>query len=309
MGGFKISVIIPVFNAEKFIERAVQSVLIQPEVDELILIDDGSSDTSYPLIKNLALAHPKVKVLTHSNKINKGPAATRNLGIKEAKNEWIAFLDADDFYLVDRFKYATAIIRTDSSVDGIYEAIAPEEEADNPVENKLNDKALLTLEENIYPKDLFFSMSPIGHKGLFSGDGLLVKKKLLLELGLFNENLRIGEDILLWLKLSIAGKLVGGKLTSPIAVFTRHSANTTFGGNVAHHLIPVFYSLLDWQHPNFQVKHKTAIIDALLFVLFNKLPDKKLSIFSTLCFKYPYFISSKSCLNNFKYILKKQFNK
>lgn len=91
-----VSVIIPVYNASLFIQRAVESALIQEEVNEVIIIDDGSVDNSYSICKELEKKYPIVKVFSHSKGENKGPAATRNLGILKASNKWIQFLDADD---------------------------------------------------------------------------------------------------------------------------------------------------------------------------------------------------------------------
>jgi glycosyltransferase involved in cell wall biosynthesis len=312
MGEFKISVIIPVFNAEKFIERAVRSVILQPEVDEIILIDDGSRDSSFEILQHLEQKDSRIKLSSHANSVNKGAASSRNVGILMAKNEWIAFLDVDDYYLPSRFKYAVELIEDNAQIDGIYEAIAPLEDINNPAENRLTNKQLLTLESNIPSQDLFYSLSPIGQKGLFHCNGFLVRKNLLLNVGLFDEKLRIGEDVLLWLKLSIAGKLVGGKLSSPVAVFTRHSANTTFGGNVAHHLIPVFYALLDWQHPSITEKQKIIICDRLLFAhAFYKQHTSRLDFLYLLIkisIKLPSFIFSIYFINNVKFLIKHNFN-
>ena len=90
-----VSVIIPVFNAEKTIERAVRSVENQTYKNwELILVDDCSSDESLKILKSL---ENKMIRAIHLRK-NSGPAITRNAGIKAAKGDFIAFLDADDFW-------------------------------------------------------------------------------------------------------------------------------------------------------------------------------------------------------------------
>ena len=91
-----VSAIVPVFNAENTLVRAVDSILIQPEVDELILVEDGSTDRSLELCRLLESRHRKIKVLQHPRGGNRGAPESRNLGLSFAKNEWIQFMDADD---------------------------------------------------------------------------------------------------------------------------------------------------------------------------------------------------------------------
>ncbi|WP_162417429.1 glycosyltransferase family 2 protein [Cyclobacterium roseum] len=92
----QVSVIIPVFNNQKTLERAIFSVLNDPLVSEVIIVDDGSTDGSYTLSQELAEKFPAVCLLAHRNRENKGAAASRNLALTKAKSNWIQFLDADD---------------------------------------------------------------------------------------------------------------------------------------------------------------------------------------------------------------------
>lgn len=92
----KVSAVVPVFNSVNTLARAINSLLIQPEIDEIFIVDDGSSDGSFELAKNLESKQSFIKVLNHEGRINKGASASRNLGLKYCKNEWIQFLDADD---------------------------------------------------------------------------------------------------------------------------------------------------------------------------------------------------------------------
>ena len=91
-----VSVIIPVYNAENFLERAVNSVINQKNVIEILLVEDGSKDDSYQTCLRIEKENPLIRVLSHENRTNKGGAATRNVGIYHAKGDWIQFLDADD---------------------------------------------------------------------------------------------------------------------------------------------------------------------------------------------------------------------
>ena len=100
----KISVIIPVYNAEKYITQAVESALQFEEVCEVILVEDKSPDNALEVCKNLAKTFDRVTLYQHPDKGNHGAGASRNLGMKMATGDYIAFLDADDFYLPNRFE-------------------------------------------------------------------------------------------------------------------------------------------------------------------------------------------------------------
>src|SRR5262249_40463181 len=96
-----VSVIMIFLNAEPFIEEAIDSVLQQTYADwELLLVDDGSSDASTQIARRFAAGLPgRVRYLEHDQHVNLGKSASRNLGISEARGEFIAFLDADDVWL------------------------------------------------------------------------------------------------------------------------------------------------------------------------------------------------------------------
>jgi len=91
----KVSIIIPVFNAEASITTCIESIKQQSYANlDVIFIDDGSIDRSVALISNRTATDSRFKVLSH--RTNKGASAARNLGIKHASGEYIFFLDADD---------------------------------------------------------------------------------------------------------------------------------------------------------------------------------------------------------------------
>ncbi|MDH8700772.1 glycosyltransferase involved in cell wall biosynthesis [Dysgonomonadaceae bacterium PH5-43] len=95
----KISVIIPVYNVEKYLDKCIQSVLNQTFADfELLLINDGSKDGSGAICDKYAQEDSRVKVF---HKENGGVSAARNLGLDNAKGEWVCFVDSDDFILED----------------------------------------------------------------------------------------------------------------------------------------------------------------------------------------------------------------
>ena len=102
----KISIILPVYNGEKYIKNAIESVLGQTLTDfELIIINDGSTDSTLSLINRFK--DKRIKIITQENL---GPGASRNNALKIAEGDYIMFLDADDWFTTDAFETAYAEI-------------------------------------------------------------------------------------------------------------------------------------------------------------------------------------------------------
>lgn len=90
-------IIVPVYNAEKYLKRCIDSILEQSfQKFELILIDDGSTDLSRKICEDYALQDERVKVLCTTNE---GAFRARKTGLKYAEGKWVLFCDADDYYL------------------------------------------------------------------------------------------------------------------------------------------------------------------------------------------------------------------
>ena len=106
-----VSVVTPVYNAEKFIAHTIQSVLSQTYFNwELILVDDGSTDQSLDIISDFQKAHSNI--LLFKNPENSGAAITRNRGMAEAKGKYIAFLDADDYWFTNKLEIQIGLMET-----------------------------------------------------------------------------------------------------------------------------------------------------------------------------------------------------
>lgn len=113
-----ISVIMPCYNAAPFIEEAISSVLQQTYPDaQIIVIDDGSDDATPDIIRNLAATHPDRITLLHQD--HQGPYPARNLGLRHARGNYIAFLDADDWWREDCLERLLRALQ-DSSADLAY---------------------------------------------------------------------------------------------------------------------------------------------------------------------------------------------
>jgi teichuronic acid biosynthesis glycosyltransferase TuaG len=105
----KISIIIPCYNSEQFIDRTIKSVLCQTFSDwELLLIDDHSTDKTKDILEKYAKNDTRIKIL-QTKENSGGPALPKNIGIENAKGEYIAFLDHDDEWLPEKLEKQLAV--------------------------------------------------------------------------------------------------------------------------------------------------------------------------------------------------------
>ena len=102
----KVSVIIPVYNAEQYLRQCLDSVVGQTLKDiEIICVDDGPQDNSVAILKEYAARDSRLRLIREKNR---GAGAARNQGLREATGEYLSFLDADDFFEPDMLEKAVA---------------------------------------------------------------------------------------------------------------------------------------------------------------------------------------------------------
>ena len=110
---YKISVIVPVYNTGKYLDKCISSIVNQDYKNlQLILIDDGSSDNSLEILKKWELKDDRILILSEKHK---GVSHARNIGIKKAEGEFIAFIDSDD-WVIDKY-FSTLISDVKDSID------------------------------------------------------------------------------------------------------------------------------------------------------------------------------------------------
>lgn len=103
-----VSIIVPVYNVEKFIEKCVKSLMNQSHKDiEIILVDDGLPDQSPEIIDRIAIEDQRVHVIHQQNK---GVSAARNAGLQCATGEYVMFVDGDDWVDSDYFSYFLTLV-------------------------------------------------------------------------------------------------------------------------------------------------------------------------------------------------------
>lgn len=241
----QISVIIPVYNAAAYLEKAVKSALFHEQVKEVLVVDDGSTDSSLALMRQLHQFDARVKVLQHEKGINRGRSASRNLGLKMATQPYIAFLDADDYYLPNRFDKDQELFFTNSNCDGVYNAIGAEFYTTTKA-FELEAFKLYTVTEPIVPEALFETLLS-GQKGHFSILGLTVKKAVFERVGFFNEALKVAEDTEMFWKMALLFHLYSGTIDEPVAVRGVHDTNSFDDLSLYKvYYIKMYASLISW---------------------------------------------------------------
>ena len=246
-----ISVIIPVYNSALYIQKAIESVLEQPEDIEIVIVDDGSTDSSLIICKKIATNNKKIKVFQHPDKKNHGRSASRNLGIENANGKFIAFLDADDYYLPNRFVNDLKLLEDDESVDGVYNAISAHFYREYTLRER-DRFSLTTIREEIPPEKLFEKMMPIGNCGYFSGIGLTVRKNIFEKTGYFNEDLEVAEDTELWIKFALVSNLKAGIINQAVSMRGVHNRNVSFRNDALYlsNNLKMYDLLLNWSFEN-----------------------------------------------------------
>jgi glycosyltransferase involved in cell wall biosynthesis len=181
-----VSVIIPTFNRAHKIARAVASVLYQTFTDyELLVVDDGSEDTTPGA---LTLFRSRVKCISHTR--NLGVSAARNTGIRESRSPLIAFLDSDDYWLPDKL-----------AAQVLFLSEHPEAVACQTEERWIRRGVRVNpMKKHFKPSGEIFI--PSLKLCVVSPSAVVVKRSLLEEVGLFDEDFPVCEDYDLWLRIS-----------------------------------------------------------------------------------------------------------
>lgn len=182
----KISIIVPVYNVEKYLAKCIDSIIAQEYDDwELILVNDGSSDSSKAICEEYCIKDNRISLY---NQENAGPSVARNLGIKKAKGEYITFIDSDDYvthtYLTDLVKYDSDVIASGFDLwylDG------------RPTRRKTYDKLFFfsTYDNNIGEAIAIGEYKYLWHSPCCK---LYYRELLISNNLLFNEDLNYGED-------------------------------------------------------------------------------------------------------------------
>ena len=199
-----LSIVIPLYNKEKSVSRAIESVLRQNYVNfELIIVNDGSTDNSLDVVEKIS--DKRIKIIS---KNNGGVSSARNVGIENSNTDWICFLDADDYWKPNHLEIIKEL-QSKYQESKIYSTLVCE-----------NSEKGIEFIQNSLPENFegyinnYFSMAPKGT--IFHSSSVCVSKKALIEVGCFDTNLKHGEDLDVWFKLMMNNRAVVKKIGTAI---------------------------------------------------------------------------------------------
>ncbi len=191
MGNDTISVIVPVYNAEKFLKRCLQSIINQTIDDfEVVLVNDGSTDSSLKIAIDFSKKDSRIRVI---NKENEGVSKTRNRGIEESKGKYICFIDSDDYvnpnFLEDLY----------SSINGEKDALgvclfSNIYEGNHLKKSKIGIKGNLTISRNEYLIHMSKHLYSVYYGALWNK--IYISKKIKDNCIRFDENISFAEDFI-----------------------------------------------------------------------------------------------------------------
>ncbi len=207
-----VSVIMPAFNSEQYISDAIDSVLQQTYQNfELIVVNDGSTDRTEDILKKISNS---IHLISQSNQ---GAASARNKGIMAAQGEYISFLDSDDIWFKDTLKLQHEYLTSHLYFGLVYGKRQVFDCKGNLDKNWMIKYGFSQPEGYIF-QDLILSASILLST-------VMVRRKVLDKVGLFDKSLPLGEDYDLWLSISTKYKI--GYIPDDLVKYRRHPKSLT----------------------------------------------------------------------------------
>jgi glycosyltransferase involved in cell wall biosynthesis len=193
-----VSVIIPAYNADKFIKDALESVFAQDyEPLEIIVVDDGSTDSTAEIIKGFQHGG---RTLLYFYQENAGPSRARNLGIRAARGEFITFLDADDLWTPMKLQKQVDFMESNGEADLVFGDMQVFDSGGCTVDSAFSKHGHPPCDEQGKVVHAFHHLL---QRNFVSTATVLLRKKCLNETGYFDEKLWYAEDYDLWLRFSL----------------------------------------------------------------------------------------------------------
>lgn len=203
-----VTVLMSVYNGERWLFEAIQSVLTQSFADfEFIIVNDGSKDCSLEIINQFAARDRRIVII---DKPNTGLADSLNQGIKQAKGQWIARIDADDLCVSDRLQKQYEFANADSSLVLIGSGLRVINETGVPGRLYCYPASHVALVNGLVTFRQFFA-----HSSAFYNTEVVRK------LGGYRPRIKRSQDFDLWLRLSEVGKI--GCINKPLVKIRKHS--------------------------------------------------------------------------------------
>lgn len=184
-----ISVIIPMYNASLTIEKAVHSVISQEnkyEIEiEIVIVNDGSTDNSLNIAYSLKKKYVDLIKINIINQSNKGVATARNVGVANSNGDYIAFLDSDDQWLINKLNLQMDVFNKRNDID----LVAGNFQGLNVNYNKL---------KNIYDNIYLVTFNQLLRKHYFQPSTVILKREVFESVGGFKDGMTHGEEGLLF---------------------------------------------------------------------------------------------------------------
>lgn len=229
-----ISVVIPVYNKEKFIENTIYSVLNQTLSDfELIIVDDSSTDKSLSIIDSIE----DKRIKTYSIK-NSGVSKSRNYGVEKSTSNLIAFLDADDLWKNNHLEQLYKLYLENPNC-GMYAMSYMKN-----INFKSYKKSYFGLSNFSGILENFFTSSSVDC--IASSSSVMIPLNVFKKINGFNENLKKREDTALWIKIALNYKIAFSTITTVEIVITEHGNHLS----KSHENPWYFFDLFKFQEQN-----------------------------------------------------------
>lgn len=235
----KVSVIVPVYNTEKYLEKCLDSLIFQTLEDvEIVIVNDGSTDGSKEILEKYKAKYPERIQLMH--KENGGQATARNLALKHCRGEYVGFLDSDDFIKAEMFEkmYTAAVKEQADYVSCGYTDITYEDGKEIVLQKYVASKKANET------KDMFFGAlaSPFLH---------LYKREILEESKVEFTEGYIYEDTAFYLNLiPYIERIVTIEEALAVRVRRSNSTMSTFKKERVRHIMPVLESTIEYYKKN-----------------------------------------------------------
>ncbi len=226
------SVVIPTYNRIQLLRRALESVFAQTldrNKYEVIVVDDGSTDNTKEILKDSNIID-RIKYIYQSNCGLQ--SIVRNRGIQVAKGRYIAFLDSDDEWLPSKLEKQADILMKDSKCALVCTNAYL-------IKDEIVTNELYTKNQNLFSGNVFFKLL---HNNFIINSSVVVRKKALLQSGVFDENksLKSLEDYDLWLRLGRSYPIVS--LSEPLTLYRIHA------GNISKDVLQTYRGLIQIYH-------------------------------------------------------------
>ncbi|MEO0030816.1 MAG: putative glycosyltransferase EpsE [Pseudomonadota bacterium] len=182
----RVSVICTFLNRESFLGEAVDSVLAQDFADwELLLVDDGSRDGSSALAADHARRDSRIRVLSHEGHINRGISASRNLGLAQARGQFIAFIDSDDVWLPGKLSGQVALFDAMPDIDMVCGRVNYWSSWDGGEDDHIQTGGVR--DAVLEPPGTLLALYPVGPAGAPSPSEVMLRASAIARIGGFDE--------------------------------------------------------------------------------------------------------------------------